>query len=624
MLTESSPLPPLPPLPPIRRPRPRDGARALSPRPDQDGLPLIAAAYIRVSTLAQMDGHSPEVQRAGVLTLARADGNILTDDMIFQDHESGTKVTRAHYQRLLARIAAGDVQILYVYCFDRWGRDGVEWIARAQELRRQHIPFVSVQEGREEGGVMTFFRGGLYQWYSEQLGKKVIEPKRAAARAGQHQGPTPFGYRRVYAEWDGTRRADGKRRRPPATMLVDEPAAWVVRALFDRYDAGGWSTGRLAHWLNADPDVPRPTTTAQWSRERVASLLRNATYAGLVQYDARPQGRYARADRGTAFYAHGRHPALVDLAVWARVQERLETNAPRPGRSIVERMGALGLGLLVCAGCGGPMIAHYNDPAKAKGQYLCGHRRRGFVASAARPDTFTPCATPGYRMDLAHDALLAALGRLVGRPWSEQDIARLGADDAGSRRATDTAALRRALGEERERLRRHARALVDLSADAPTGGADAESLAAFRDVGREIGARIAGLEGQIAQAEAVRAPMADLRALHAAILGADMAAALARVDPAHNPPQYAAVRALVLRLVESAVVVERRPTSHARWLRVDVQWTPPMQTLMEAHQITLTEAPAPPQMLSRVEAHRGYQRRYRERTRLAAITRPDR
>ncbi len=595
------------PLPRVRASRPTQSLHAV--HPSEAGMPLTAAAYIRVSTLAQMDGHSPEVQRAGVITLARADGNILTDDMIFQDHESGTKVTRKDYQRLLAKIAAGEVQILYVYCFDRWGRDGVEWIARAQELRRLRIPFVSVQEGREEGGVMTFFRGGLYQWYSEQLGKKVIEPKRASALAGQHQGPTPFGYRRVYAEWDGARRADGKRRRPPAEMQIDEATAWIVRDVFDRYDAGGWSCVHLAHRLNADERVPRPRTAPQWSRERVADLLRNATYAGLVQYDERPQGKYARADVGTAFYAHGKQPALVDLALWARVQERLESNAPRPGRSIVTRMGALGLGLLVCAGCGGPMLAHYQDPAKARGQYACAHRRRGFVTGGGRPPGFVPCATPGYRMDLAHDALMREISRLRGHAWREQGIEAVDGD--GSRRATEAATLRRALGEERERLRRHARALVELSTDVP----DPETLAAFRAVGREIGARIAGLEGQRAQAETTRAPLADLRALHAEVLATDIPAAVADLDYAREPKDFEPVRRLLLKLVESAAVVERRPEKHARWLRVEVTWTATMRTLIEAGQITLDDAPAPPETLSTIEMNREYQRRYREKHR---------
>jgi DNA invertase Pin-like site-specific DNA recombinase len=62
---------------------------------------------------------------------------------------------------------------------DRWGRDGVEWLSRAREFDRLGVPIISVQEGRDEGGLMRFVRAGMAQWYSEQLASRVV-PARAS------------------------------------------------------------------------------------------------------------------------------------------------------------------------------------------------------------------------------------------------------------------------------------------------------------------------------------------------------------------------------------------------------------------------------------------------------------
>src|SRR2546421_8754238 len=84
---------------------------------------LEAAGYIRVSRKVQAEGHSPEIQREAIKRLAKQEGYILADDMIEEDHERGSKVTRGGYQRIIQLVREGRVAIVIVYMFDRWGRD---------------------------------------------------------------------------------------------------------------------------------------------------------------------------------------------------------------------------------------------------------------------------------------------------------------------------------------------------------------------------------------------------------------------------------------------------------------------------------------------------------------------
>src|SRR3954452_10095589 len=90
---------------------------------------LMAAGYIRVSRKVQAECHSPEIQREAIKRLARQEGYIMTDDMIEEDHERGSKVTREGYQRIIKAVRDGRVHTVIVYMFDRWGRDGAEWLA---------------------------------------------------------------------------------------------------------------------------------------------------------------------------------------------------------------------------------------------------------------------------------------------------------------------------------------------------------------------------------------------------------------------------------------------------------------------------------------------------------------
>src|SRR5919202_2814048 len=162
-----------------------------------------AAGYIRVSRKVQAEGHSPEIQREAIKRLARQEGYILTDHMIEEDHERGSKVTREGYQRIIKAVRDGRVHTVIVYMFDRWGRDGAEWLARAREFDRLSVPIISVQEGKDEGGLLRFVRAGMAEEYSKQLAKRTRPAREKAAREGTHCGGTPFGYKRVYPAWDG-------------------------------------------------------------------------------------------------------------------------------------------------------------------------------------------------------------------------------------------------------------------------------------------------------------------------------------------------------------------------------------------------------------------------------------
>jgi site-specific DNA recombinase len=226
-------------------------------RPDQA---LEAAGYIRVSLKRQAEGHSPEVQRQAIERLAKQEGYVLA--LVEEDHERGSKVTRAGYQRIIESVRAGTTHAVIVFMFDRWGRDGAEWLTRAREFERLGVPIISVQEGRDEGGLMRFMRAGMAEEYSRQLAKRVRPNKEDSAGKGVHQGRTPLGYKRVYPP------AIDARRRPPAALVPDPVYAPIVQLIFQRYAEGGWSHRRIVDSFNRDPTMPRRPRCGTGTRPR--------------------------------------------------------------------------------------------------------------------------------------------------------------------------------------------------------------------------------------------------------------------------------------------------------------------------------------------------------------------
>jgi hypothetical protein len=235
----------------------------------------------------------------------------------------------------------------------------------------------------------------------------------------------------------------------------------------------------------------------------------------------------------------------------------------------------LASGLLRCHECGGPMkpLVHKHMPGH-KGTYICRHKQQGA----------SPCRAVGYRMDLAHEALLREVGRLRGSPWAPTAERRLSAGgEDGRERAR---ALGAAIAEERRLMQRDIR-LQSLRGDEP-GPAELEAFAA---VASEREARIARLEKDLASVQRAPDRMPDLQALHARLSQTELRTLFARLLWTDGARHQAAVRAILLETVSSAVLLEREPARYSTWLRMQVTWTADVQDLLDAHLLQIEAGP---------------------------------
>jgi hypothetical protein len=119
----------------------------------------------------------------------------------------------------------------------------------------------------------------------------------------------------------------------------------------------------------------------------------------------------------------------------------------------------------------------------------------------------------------------------------------------------------------------------------------AAEIAAFRELGREIAARIKALEARLEHTAQRARDIPNLRALHERLTQTPLATL---VDRLTERGKEAELRDLVLALVASAHLVERQPHYRSTWVRLDITWTPDVQTLLDAGLLQLASPPERP------------------------------
>lgn len=323
-----------------------------------------AVGYVRVSSERQVDSLSLPAQRRALAAYCERHGYELVD--VYADEGISAHTDRIEkrpaFARLLADAERGAFDLVLVHTLDRWARRSSVQAATLERLGRAGVGFASCTESVDYttpgGKLMLTMMGGVSEFFSDQLATHVSKSQQERARLGLPVGPIPFGYQA----------SDDPRTAPPP----DRAAAEAVRQVFARRAAGA-SYDEIAAWLNGAGFRSRPQRKAApdgrpFSSFAVRDLLRCRFYVGVVTY------------RGTEY--PGLHEALVDEALFARVQDRRLDR--RHARRSHGPTGAL-TGRVRCAACGHPLYA--DRTAAGTPRY---REKHGRLLSDGRP-----CATHG-------------------------------------------------------------------------------------------------------------------------------------------------------------------------------------------------------------------------------------
>ncbi|RST31323.1 recombinase family protein [Sphingomonas ginkgonis] len=265
------------------------------------------AIYTRKSTLvgASQEWTSLEAQREVCSAYIRCHAHLGWSEVstLYADEGwSGGDLNRPALTRLLADMAAGEIDVVLFYKIDRLTRSLADFVRLMDGVQRLGVAFVSVTQsfdtstsmGRMVLNILLTFA----QFEREMLSDRVRDKLLSMRQRGLHvQGPPPLGYDRVQGR-----------------LVVNEAEAKLVRTIFERYQEFPNAHGVLRQ-LQAEGVRCKQILTRKGKvrggglieRGTMYSVLKNPVYIGFIR-------------SGTEWFP-GVHPPIVERSLWDSVQQ---------------------------------------------------------------------------------------------------------------------------------------------------------------------------------------------------------------------------------------------------------------------------------------------------------------
>lgn len=228
---------------------------------------------------------------------------------------SGGTLDRPAMQRLLADIDAGLVQMVVVYKIDRLTRSLADFAKLVERFDAAGSSFVSVTQafntsssmGRLTLNVLLSFAQFEREVTAERIRDKIAASKKKGLWMG---GVPPLGY---------DPHPDPKIR----GLVINAEEAETVRMIFDLYDDLGCLNAVMRQAdemaLRSKQHRFRSGRTQggnPFSRGQIYALLRNPIYIGKIRHKSQVWC--------------GQHDAIIEIGLWDRVQNKLQSASARP------------------------------------------------------------------------------------------------------------------------------------------------------------------------------------------------------------------------------------------------------------------------------------------------------
>ncbi len=348
--------------------------------------PKRAVLYLRVSTGRQATNDvSLPSQRDITTAHCTANGWLVIDEFV----EAGATATddrRPAFQDMMERACdpSRPYDVVVIYAFNRLYRNGVELELAVRKLRKNGVEVASVTQPTGNDPSQELMRqliGVFDEHTSREIGKNTKRAMMQSAKQGFWNGATPpLGYKIVEAERRG--------QKIKKKLDIDPVEAETIRLMFRLYLEGDGNTGPLGvkettKWLNSHGY--RTRRGSSFGVGPVHKILTNTCYAtGLWVYGKRDSRNGGLNDPSTVVEIP--IPALIELAIFDRVQAKLSNNNPRTTAPRIVNGPSLLTGIAMCASCGAGMTrTGTNRRGKSYSYYSCaGCHRKGETACKGR------------------------------------------------------------------------------------------------------------------------------------------------------------------------------------------------------------------------------------------------
>lgn len=235
-----------------------------------------ALAYVRISSQRQVNGESPETQKAKIQSYADSN-SIEIVEWFYDEAKTGKNTERAELQRLLAQAKKfkGRIDHVIVYKMSRASRDITTYIMGFRfKLQEMGITIRSATEQFDDspmGHFMEMMQVMIGQVDNENKRDFTVDNMTALAEQGYWQHPPIVGY--INARIPNS---IGKLR--PTLKL--SPMASNVKNVLERFSQGDITKAELARYA-ADIGL-RSRYGKKLNDESINRLLTSPTYAGYI------------------------------------------------------------------------------------------------------------------------------------------------------------------------------------------------------------------------------------------------------------------------------------------------------------------------------------------------------
>ena len=333
-----------------------------------------------------------------------------------------------------------DVGTVIVYKLSRMARNRYDDAIVMADLRKRGITLISATEAVDDTPVGQLMHGILAtfnEYQSRESGADIAYKMGQKAKNGGTLGRAPIGYMNVI---------DRSGFREIRTVALDPERADLVKLAFELYATGEYTLADLVEemydrGLRTRATVRRPEGPLHESN--LHQILRDRYYLGKVSY------------QGEEY--EGRHPALIDHELFARVQQVIESRSTGGNRRRVHHHYLKGI--VFCGACHDrgiiQRLAIHHNTTRHGNEYLyyfCRHKQT------------KQCQSPHMSVPRIEDAVERYYASLT---FSEQfiadvreQIAHIVADENAA-----TQLLKEQLAAELARLDVREGNLLDLAAD---------------------------------------------------------------------------------------------------------------------------------------------------------------
>jgi len=315
--------------------------------------PENAVIYCRVSSKKQVtDGHGLDSQETRCREYARFKDYKVTE--VFTDDITGKLESRPGMRAMLSylRQFRGEGYAVIIDDISRLARNVEAHIKLRAAIASVggQLESPSIEFGDDSDSILVEnLLASVSQHQREKNGEQVVNRMRARNMNGYWTFWKPKGYKYV------TTRSEGK------VLVRDEPIASIVQEALEGYATGRFETqAEVGRFLESQPLFPKDKPNGEMRPQTIVRILNQPLYAG-----------YLEVPNWNVPLRKARHPGLIDLATYEKIQDRLRGNAKAPARKDINLDFPL-RGFVTCGDCGAPYKSCWSKgKAKHYAYYLC-------------------------------------------------------------------------------------------------------------------------------------------------------------------------------------------------------------------------------------------------------------